>query len=170
MGLLSAAVRLSGAALFSLLVVGGRGSVAEAQAVKVVSAVPAVLEAPEEADGSCLSGVDLDIGLVKPGAATVTTTKKSYRIVVERRVGKRYRRVLSKRSNVVGAGVRNGIHANYTPEMYLPGPWSPNHLRAQFDVRMVYRDLLERFMNRSGAGLFPGEFPSTYVPGGSIFI
>jgi len=71
---------------------------------------------------------------------------------------------------VVGAGVRNGIYAQYTPEMYLSGPWSPNHLRAQFDVRMVYRDLVERFMNRSGAGLFPGEYPTNYVAGGSIFI
>ncbi len=73
-------------------------------------------------------------------------------------------------SIVVGSGVRNLVHANYTPTMFTnPAPWSP-WLTAQVDTRMIYRDIAERFMNRNGAPLFTGNYPTNYVQGGSIFL
>ncbi len=72
---------------------------------------------------------------------------------------------------VVGNGVRNIVHTNYNSEMFTSPPPGVNWIRAQVDPRVICGDVVERFLNRDPAIVFPGIFPQDgYVAGGSIFI
>lgn len=72
---------------------------------------------------------------------------------------------------VVGSGVRNQVgYANYTTSKFTNVPQYERWLRGEMDVRMIYRDIVENYLNRNGSMIFPGNYPTQYVAGGSIFI
>lgn len=71
---------------------------------------------------------------------------------------------------VIGSGIQSQVGcANYSASKFLNVPTYERWLRGEMDVRMVYRDIVENFLNRSGAAIFPGDYPTHYVAAGSIF-
>lgn len=71
---------------------------------------------------------------------------------------------------VVGSRVQSQVgYANYTVSKFTAVPQYERWLKGEMDVRMIYRDIVENFLNRSGSVIFPGNYPTHYVAGGSIF-